>query len=96
VGGSKREQTGPRLGDADFKVDSPDNGGHEVSRPSWECAACGRPWPCDPAREAMMGSMSSVELNVYLAFCFGDAAEELPNDPLVELHRRFFSWAGPA
>ena len=28
-------------------------GEHQPKRPQWDCEACGKEWPCDPAREAL-------------------------------------------
>src|SRR4051794_13841654 len=39
---------------------------HSAERPSWDCRACGRPWPCDPAREHLQSEMDGTVLAVYM------------------------------
>lgn len=69
---------------------------HPAARPSWECATCGRPWPCPPARAEISGGASAFAVALYMGLCYQEAAEELPGTPLVELHRRFLGWRIPA
>lgn len=65
---------------------------HLPGRPSWDCLACGKPWPCDPAREYLATTMPRTQLCLYAAARFGDALEDLPTAPVSELYDRFLSW----
>jgi hypothetical protein len=67
---------------------------HEAERPSWDCAKCGRPWPCDPAREHMMAYLGWVALAVYMWGRLDEAVLDLHNVPAGELFERFLSWTG--
>jgi hypothetical protein len=70
---------------------------HEPGRPSWDCGACGEPWPCPPARESLATEMCGhpTVLNLYMSAQLAQAADDLaatyrsmpPN--LVE---RFTGW----
>ena len=68
---------------------------HLPQRPAWDCRACGRLWPCPPAREHLAGELSPTYRLIYLAALYADAAEDLPGVPLVKLWRRFVGWARP-
>ena len=68
---------------------------HNPSRPSWNCAACGRPWPCDPAREEMATRYGSSALPIHAAAYLADAADDMPNVPVAELYERFIAWTRP-
>ena len=35
------------------------DGEHVAKRPSWDCRLCAKPWPCDPAREALAIEMTA-------------------------------------
>lgn len=65
---------------------------HIAHRPSWDCAACGKTWPCDPAREALASEMDSVQLAMYLWTNLEEAAGDLPTIPVTEAFERFISW----
>lgn len=65
---------------------------HVVHRPSWDCRACGRPWPCDPAREYLAQRLDSIGLAMYAWDHLDEAAGELPNAPPGELFERFLAW----
>jgi len=39
---------------------------HVAARPSWDCRACGEPWPCTPAQRHLMGTLSPVRLAMYM------------------------------
>lgn len=69
--------------------------GHVLARPCWDCAACGEPWPCDPAREALAASMGrGTALTIYMHAYFQEAAaQEPPVGPVGELYDRFLAWA---
>lgn len=66
---------------------------HSAARPSWDCRVCDQPWPCDPAREALVGEMDSVQLAMYLWVNLEEAAGDLPTTPPREFFDRFLSWS---
>ncbi|MEV6343860.1 hypothetical protein [Actinoplanes sp. NPDC051851] len=65
---------------------------HLAARPSWDCRACGRPWPCDPARELLIHSHSRVDLAVVMWNHLEEAARDMPHAPASELFDRFLRW----
>jgi hypothetical protein len=66
---------------------------HPVSRPSWLCGNCGRPWPCDPAREQLAAEMAGTDLTLWMATLMVAAAREDPAIRPSELYERFLGWA---
>lgn len=67
---------------------------HVAERPSWDCVACGKPWPCDPARERIKADMPDpTQQRIYLWLHLEEAAEQLPPMPVAEAIERFLSWA---
>lgn len=69
-----------------------DQADHDPARPSWDCRACGRPWPCDPAREQLAGANGRVELAVLMWNHLEEAARDMPQTPASELFERFLRW----
>ncbi len=65
---------------------------HIAHRPSWDWRACGRPWPCHPAREALAAELSPVRLAMYLWTNLEEAAGDLPALPAAEAFDRFIAW----
>lgn len=65
---------------------------HVPDRPSWMCRICGRPWPCDPAREHLSGGMGRVDLAVLMWDHLEEAARDMPGTPASELFDRFLRW----
>lgn len=67
---------------------------HPPSRPVWDCLACEKPWPCDPAREqlAVQYAGDRIGLSVYLGIQLARAAGEAPHLTAEELHERFVAW----
>lgn len=65
---------------------------HIQERPSWDCLACGKPWPCDPAREHLAAVLDLVTLRTEMWMRLEEAALELPPGPVVELFERFLKW----
>jgi hypothetical protein len=65
---------------------------HLPDRPSWNCVACERPWPCGPAREHLASTMTPTRLAAYAVAQMGAAAADLPGVPPAKLHRRFLGW----
>lgn len=78
-------------------------GAHLPLRPLWLCRACAAPWPCAPARLALLREYAEdrVALLVYLGGLLHDAAGHLHTlhpedgpDP-GQLFTRFLGWAIP-
>ena len=67
---------------------------HVEERASWDCRACGRPWPCDPAREELAAALTPVALRTQMWTRLEVAAQDMPTAPARELFERFISWAG--
>ena len=65
---------------------------HEAERPSWDCANCGRPWPCDPAREQLKAHLGPVIVAIHMWGRLDDAVLDLRGVPTGELYERFLSW----
>ncbi len=67
---------------------------HLLVRPSWDCAACDRPWPCDSAREQLRAEFATFPsvLRIYLAGQLADANAELVGANPIELYHRFLGW----
>jgi hypothetical protein len=68
------------------------SGEHIELRPSWDCAACGRPWPCDPAQEELATTLSPVALRTRMWARLERAALDAPHVPPGELFERFLHW----
>ncbi len=71
---------------------------HLAARPSWDCARCGQPWPCAPAKVHLTAEYIGrpTGLVLYLAACLDEATDALlPRGatPAV-LRERFLGWAG--
>lgn len=66
---------------------------HTPDRPSWDCGACGKSWPCDPVREELATTHSRTERLILLWSYFEDALMELPTMPMGEAMDRFITWA---
>ena len=68
-------------------------------RPAWRCRGCGAPWPCQPARLALLVEYRHDRpgLLVYLATLMVEAGAQLAqlngHRPPADLHRRFLGWA---
>lgn len=65
---------------------------HVAQRPSWDCRICGKPWPCDPAREALSIELDKVQLAIYLWTVLEEACNDLPTLPASETFERFLAW----
>jgi hypothetical protein len=66
--------------------------GHAAARPSWDCLACGKAWPCYPAREQLAGELDPVQLAMYLWGHLEEAAGDLPGMPASAAFDRFLAW----
>lgn len=73
-------------------ADPSDHSAHEPERPSWNCHICGRPWPCDPARERLTAKLGRVDLAVLMWNHLEEAARDMPKAPASELFDRFLRW----
>ncbi|WP_232050327.1 hypothetical protein [Actinoplanes sp. OR16] len=67
---------------------------HMPARPSWECRACGRPWPCEPARERLTRDNGRFDLALLMWDHLEEAARDMPQSPASELFDRFLRWTG--
>lgn len=72
-----------------------DQAEHVAARPSWDCRACGRPWPCDPAREHLAATLGRTQLAIYAAVNLHEAIGDLPTTPPSKLFDRFLGWTRP-
>lgn len=68
------------------------SGEHTAARPSWDCRSCDKPWPCDPAREALVAELDPVQLAIYAWVNLEEAVGDLPAMPAVEAFERFLHW----
>ena len=66
---------------------------HPPVIPSWDCGACGEPWPCDHAREQLAAEMRGTDLVLYMAVTMVHAARDNTTIPPSELFERFLAWA---
>ncbi len=66
--------------------------GHDPVRPSWDCASCDRPWPCEPAREHLAAHLGNVALAVHMWNRFEEAAIDMWHAPFEEVFERFIGW----
>jgi hypothetical protein len=65
---------------------------HEPEKPSWDCARCGKSWPCDPAREHLASYLGRIALAIHMWERLDEAAGDLRTLPPSELFERFVSW----
>jgi len=65
---------------------------HPPVRPSWDCAADGKPWPCDQAREQLAAEMAGTNLAMWMATTMVHAAGDMPTILPAELFERFIAW----
>jgi len=70
------------------------NGEHVEERPSWDCRACGKPWPCEIARKELDAELSPRALRTAMWLRLEVAAQDMPDGPASELFERFLRWAG--
>lgn len=65
---------------------------HVAVRPSWDCVACGKAWPCDPAREALAVELDRVQLGIYMCGNLTEAVGDMTRIPPDEAFERFLAW----
>ncbi len=72
---------------------------HLPMRPLWRCRACGAPWPCQPARLALLAEYRHARpaLLIYLETLLAEVAAQLAplhrSEPSDGLRERFVDWA---
>ena len=68
---------------------------HNADRPAWECWSCGKAWPCESARAALLAEFEKFPtvLRIYLVAQMTDAAREIPAIQPPELYDRFLAWS---
>lgn len=69
-------------------------------RPSWDCEACAKPWPCVQAKEALTVEFRHFPsvLCIYMSGQLEDALDDLTangEDPPPDLYERFLDWILP-
>lgn len=68
---------------------------HIADRPTWNCRACGKPWPCRMARMdlAIEHQETPTSLALYLAAQWHEASRDLTgNEGDSQLLERFLGW----
>ncbi|GID43512.1 hypothetical protein Aca07nite_07870 [Actinoplanes capillaceus] len=69
---------------------------HTADRSSWDCRVCERPWPCAPAKVALIEEhrADSSVLLLYLVATFYEARNSyLHQQEPADLYGRFVIWA---
>ncbi len=74
---------------------------HLRDRPSWDCLACGRPWPCAHAKAELLSEFQQhpSSLTIYMSSYMGEALNDLTAHgevPPPDLYERFLSWVRPS
>lgn len=74
---------------------------HLGSRPSWDCLACARPWPCVHAKTELLSEFRRhpSSLTVYMSSFMCEALNDLTahgEAPPPDLYERFLSWVRPS
>jgi hypothetical protein len=67
---------------------------HFPVRPSWRCAACSEPWPCEPKRRELLAEYDQARaaLGIAMAGWFSDALVDLHHEPSGQVYLRFLGW----
>jgi hypothetical protein len=65
---------------------------HAAERPSWNCRQCGDPWPCGPARGALLAEMDCVSLAIFMWLSLEEAVHDMPSWSPPDLYARFIEW----
>ena len=71
-------------------------GGHRHERPTWECEACGKDWPCDPAREELAMEHDRTGLAILMWTYLEDYAMDSGTGSLAGAFERFIAWTRSA
>jgi hypothetical protein len=67
---------------------------HLPKRPTWDCLACSKQWPCYPAREALTAEHVNDQLALAMLMWsyFESYAVDAGPGPLGEARERFLDW----
>jgi hypothetical protein len=70
---------------------------HTGQRPSWDCEACGQPWPCANAKDVLLTEFRGYPsvLAIYMSAQMCEAVVDLTahgTEPPADLFDRFMSW----
>jgi len=70
---------------------------HTAAQPTWECRACGDPWPCASARASLRAEYAEfpTSLSLFMTSSYVAASSQLTGIPVEELFDRFFGWLRP-
>lgn len=68
---------------------------HIADRPSWGCATCGQPWPCEPAQQRLTTENSPTQVAMLMWVAMESAAFDLRNMPVGTMFERFLRWTWP-
>lgn len=68
---------------------------HVALRPSWNCRACGYPWPCVPAKRQLTAELSPTQLAIRGWGDLEEAAQDLPTMSVKAAFVRFVEWTWP-
>lgn len=79
---------------------APDSRSHRMVRPLWLCRVCAGPWPCGPARLALLREFGGDRcgLSIQMATLYVSALHDLSrlhpyDEPTPELlFQRFVGW----
>jgi hypothetical protein len=70
---------------------------HLSTRPSWDCVACGQPWPCANAKTMLLAefrdfpSVLAIYMSSQMHEAFIDLTAHGPLPP-ADLYDRFLGW----
>ena len=70
---------------------------HMSTRPSWDCVACGHPWPCVNAKTDLLAEFQDFPsvLAIYMSSQMHEAFIDLTahgSVPPADLYDRFLGW----
>lgn len=68
---------------------------HYYKRPSWNCLACGEPWPCAVRRAAFLAKYSGRDDHMRLRGILGALVHDARRDLALtreQLDARFINW----
>jgi hypothetical protein len=74
---------------------------HLGARPTWDCAACGHPWPCARAKDDLLTefrrhpSSLTIYMSSYMCEAMNDLTAHGEASP-PDLYERFLSWVRPS
>lgn len=70
---------------------------HLYGRPTWDCLACGHPWPCANAKADLVSEFRRFPsvLAIYMSAQMSDALRDLATHGTTapsDLNERFIAW----